>query len=130
MNKVILIGNLGADPEVKKTDNTTIANFSIATNETWKDKNGEKQEKTEWHRVVVFGAQADICGKYLAKGRTVAIEGKIQTRKWQDDKGEDRYSTEVVASRVEFVGGSSGGDGGAKADTPSGQEFNEAEIPF
>lgn len=98
INKVILVGNLGQDPEIRYTaDGRPIANFSIATSETWKDRNsGERREKTEWHRVVVFGKLAEICGEYLSKGRQVYIEGKLQTRKWQGQDGQDRYTTEVV----------------------------------
>ena len=98
INKVILVGNLGQDPEIRYTaDGRPIANFSIATSETWKDKgSGERREKTEWHRVVVFGKLAEICGEYLSKGRQVYIEGKLQTRKWQGQDGQDRYTTEVV----------------------------------
>jgi len=100
INKVILIGNLGAKPEVKFASNgNAIANLSIATSESWTDKNtGEKQEKTEWHRVSLFGKLAEIAGKYLDKGSKVYIEGKLQTRKWQDKEGKDRYTTEVVVS--------------------------------
>jgi single-strand DNA-binding protein len=98
INKVILVGNLGQDPEIRYTaDGRPIANFSVATSETWRDKNsGERREKTEWHRVVVFGKLAEICGEYLSKGRQVYIEGRLQTRKWQGQDGQDRYTTEVV----------------------------------
>ena len=98
INKVILVGNLGQDPEIRYTaDGRPIANFSIATSESWKDKNsGEKREKTEWHRVVVFGKLAEICGEYLSKGRQVYIEGRLRTRKWQGQDGQDKYTTEVV----------------------------------
>jgi len=100
INKVILIGNLGAKPEVKYASNgNAIANLSIATSESWTDKNtGEKQEKTEWHRVSLFGKLAEIAGQYLDKGSKVYVEGKLQTRKWQDKEGKDRYTTEVVVS--------------------------------
>lgn len=98
INKVILVGSLGADPEVKHLSNgNSVTNISIATSESWKDRNtGQKQEKTEWHRVVVFGKLADIAGKFLKKGSQVYFEGKLQTRKWQDQNGQDRYATEVV----------------------------------
>lgn len=98
INKVILLGNLGNDPEIRYTPNGgAIANLSIATSESWKDRNtGERREKTEWHRVVIFGKLAEIAGKYLRKGSQVYLEGKLQTRKWQDQSGVDRYSTEVV----------------------------------
>jgi single-strand DNA-binding protein len=105
VNKVILIGNLGRDPETRyMPDGGAITNISIATTENWKDKNGEKQEKTEWHTVVFFGRQAEIAGEYLKKGRQVYIEGRLQTRKWQDKEGQDRYSTEIVADRMQMLG--------------------------
>ena len=100
INKVILVGNLGAKPEVKYASNgSAIANLSVATSEAWTDKNtGQKQEKTEWHRVSLFGKLAEIAGQYLDKGSKVYVEGKLQTRKWQDQNGQDRYTTEVVVS--------------------------------
>ena len=100
INKVILVGNIGAKPEVKYSSNgSAIANFSVATSETWNDKNsGEKQEKTEWHRVSLYGKLAEIAGQYLDKGSKVYVEGKLQTRKWQDQSGQDRYTTEIVVS--------------------------------
>src|SRR5947207_2508725 len=112
VNKVILIGNLGADPELKYTpSNRPVCNLSVATNEVFKDKSGQRQEKTEWHRVTVWGDQAENCSKYLAKGRTVYVEGRLQTRSWDDKEGKKRYSTEIVADRVVFlsVGGAEGG---------------------
>jgi single-strand DNA-binding protein len=114
VNKVILVGNLGADPELKYTpSNRPVCNLSIATNEVWKDKTGQKQEKTEWHRVNVWGEQAEHCSKYLAKGRSVYVEGRLQTRSWDDKDGKKRYSTEVVAERVVFLQGAGGAAGGA-----------------
>ena len=100
INKVILVGNIGAKPEVKYSSNgSAIANLSVATSETWNDKNsGEKQEKTEWHRVSLYGKLAEIAGQYLDKGSKVYVEGKLQTRKWQDQSGQDRYTTEIVVS--------------------------------
>ena len=100
INKVILVGNIGAKPEVKYSSNgSAIANLSVATSETWHDKNsGEKQEKTEWHRVSLYGKLAEIAGQYLDKGSKVYVEGKLQTRKWQDQSGQDRYTTEIVVS--------------------------------
>ena len=100
INKVILVGNIGAKPEVKYSSNgSPIANLSVATSETWNDKNsGEKQEKTEWHRVSIYGKLAEIAGQYLDKGSKVYVEGKLQTRKWQDQSGQDRYTTEIVVS--------------------------------
>src|SRR6185503_16652199 len=102
VNKVILIGNLGADPELRYTNTgTAVANFRIATNEVWTDKNGEKQERTEWHQIVVWGKQGENCGKYLKKGRPVFVEGRLQTRSWEDQAGNKRYTTEVVAQAVQ-----------------------------
>lgn len=110
VNKVILIGNLGADPEVRyMPSGDAIANLRIATTDTWKDKSGEKQERTEWHRVSFFGRQAEICGEYLRKGSSVYIEGSLQTRKWQDKDGQDRYTTEIRGDRMQMLGGRSGG---------------------
>lgn len=107
VNKAIIVGTLGKDPELKYMANgNAIANLSVATSEKWKDKNsGQQQEKTEWHRVSMFGAVAEIAGKYLTKGSQVYLEGKIQTRKWQDKDGQDRYSTEVIASEMQMLGG-------------------------
>ncbi len=103
VNKVILIGNLGRDPEVRyMPDGGAITNVSIATTESWKDKNGEKQEKTEWHRVAFFGKLAEIAGEYLKKGSQVYVEGRLQTRKWQDKDGNDKYTTEIVADRMQM----------------------------
>ena len=115
VNKVILVGNLGKDPEVKYTANgAAVANITVATSESWNDKQtGEKQEKTEWHRVVFFRRLAEIAGEYLRKGSQVYIEGKLQTRKWQDQNGQDRYTTEIVANEMQMLG-SRGGDGGAR----------------
>lgn len=110
VNKVILVGNLGADPETRYTpDNRAICNIRIATTDRYKDKSGEMQERTEWHTVVFFGRLAEIAGEYLKKGRSVYIEGRLQTRKWQDKTGADRYSTEVIASEMQMLGGSGGG---------------------
>lgn len=105
VNKVILIGHLGRDPEVRyMPDGNAIANISIATTDTWKDKSGEKQEKTEWHRVVFFSRLAEIAGEYLKKGSLAYIEGKLQTRKWQDKDGQEKYTTEIVAERLQMLG--------------------------
>jgi len=109
INKVILIGNLGQNPEVRYSPSgQAICNMSIAHSEAWTDKNGQKQEKTEWHRVVVFGKLAELCSQYLSKGRQAYIEGKLQTRSWQDKDGQTRYTTEVVAQSVQFLGGGAG----------------------
>ena len=106
LNKVMLIGNLGRDPEVRYMPNgDAVANLAIATTDNWKDKNGEKQERTEWHRVVMYGRQAEIAGEYLKKGRPVYIEGRLQTRKWQDQQGNERYTTEIIADRMQMLGG-------------------------
>ena len=110
VNKVILIGNLGRDPEVRYSPNgQAIANVTMATSESWKDKtSGEKQERTEWHRVVFFGRLAEIAGEYLKKGAQIFIEGRLQTRKWQDKDGQDRYTTEIVANEMQMLGSRSG----------------------
>ncbi|MEY4615397.1 MAG: hypothetical protein RJB66_357 [Pseudomonadota bacterium] len=106
INKVILVGHLGKDPEVRQiAPNQTVCQFRIATSENWVDKSGQKQERTEWHSIVVWGKMADICGKYLAKGRQVYVEGRLQTRSWEDQQGQKRYTTEIVASTVQFLGG-------------------------
>jgi len=110
VNKVILVGNLGRDPEVRyMPSGDAIANLSVATTETWKDKAGEKQEATEWHRVVFFGKQAEICGQYLKKGSQIYVEGSLRTRKWQDKDGQDRYTTEIRGDRMQMLGGRPGG---------------------
>ena len=119
VNKVILIGNLGRDPEVRyMPDGGAITNVSIATTESWKDKNGEKQEKTEWHRVAFFGKLAEIAGEYLKKGSQVYVEGRLQTRKWQDKDGNDKYTTEIVADRMQMLGSRQGMGGGADREAP------------
>lgn len=110
VNKVILIGNLGADPETRYlASGDAVTNIRIATTDTWKDKSGEKQEHTEWHRVSFFGKTAEIAGEYLKKGSPVYIEGRIRTRKWQDKEGQERYSTEIVGDRMQLLGGRGGG---------------------
>ena len=114
INKAILIGNLGADPEIRYTQSgTPVATFNIATTERWKDKDGQQQEQTEWHRIVAWARLAEICGEYLNKGSKVYIEGRIQTRKWQDQNGNDRYTTEIVAREMKMLSprGESGGGG-------------------
>jgi len=141
INKVILIGRLGQDPEVRYTpDGTAVANFSIATSEEWKDKNsGEKRERTEWHRIVAWRRLGEICGEYLSKGRQVYIEGRIQTRSWEDKDGNKRYTTEIIASDVQFLGGrDSSAAPGPSTGTPdagggsafSGQGPQDDDIPF
>ena len=116
VHKVILIGNLGRDPETRyMPDGGAITNISVATTETWKDKQGEKQEKTEWHRVAFFGKLAEIAGEYLKKGSQVYVEGRLQTRKWQDQDGQDKYSTEIVANAMQMLGSRQGMGGGGPA---------------
>lgn len=115
VNKVILVGNLGRDPEVRYSpDGAAICNVSIATTSVWKDRNsGERREETEWHRVVFYNRLAEIAGEYLKRGRSVYVEGRLKTRKWQDkDTGADRYSTEIVADQMQMLGGREGGEGG------------------
>ena len=124
VNKVILIGNLGADPEVRYTQNgTAVANFRIATTETWK-KEGEKEEQTEWHRIVTFARLAEICGEYLSKGSKVYIEGRIQTRKWEDKDGNPRYTTEIVAREMKMLSPRGAAEGGQAGS------FREEEPPL
>jgi single-strand DNA-binding protein len=106
VNKVILVGRLGADPELKSVGNSqSVARLSVATSENWTGKDGQKQERTEWHRIVVWGRQAENCAKHLSKGRQVYVEGRLQTRSWEDPQGQKKYSTEIVASTVQFLGG-------------------------
>ncbi len=118
INKVILIGNLGADPETRySAGGNAVTNIRLATNETWKDRqSGEQQERTEWHRVVFFSRLAEIAAEYLRKGSTVYVEGRLQTRKWQGQDGQDRYTTEIVASEMQMLGGRGGGGGGMPDD--------------
>jgi single-strand DNA-binding protein len=121
VNKVILLGNLGRDPETRyTTGGDAVCNLNIATSEQWKDKSGEKQEKTEWHRVVLFGRQAEIAGEYLKKGRSVYIEGRLQTRKYTDKDGVEKYSTEIVGDRMQLIGSAREGGGGGDADFSGG----------
>ncbi len=133
VNKVILIGNLGRDPEVRySASGSAVANITVATSESWKDKQtGEQQERTEWHRVVLFNRLGEIAGEYLRKGSQVYIEGKLQTRKWQGQDGQDRYTTEIVASEMQMLGGrgGSGGGGGATADYGQSGGGHEAPAP-
>lgn len=146
VNKVILIGNLGADPETRYLPSgDAVTNIRIATTDTWKDKSGDKQEHTEWHRVAFFGKTAEIAGEYLKKGSPVYVEGRIRTRKWQDKEGQERYSTEIVGDRMQLLGGRGGGGGdsiqrepvaagasAAKAPPRKGGAFDEMDddIPF
>lgn len=129
INKVILVGNLGRDPEVRYTANGgAVANLTIATSEQWTDRqSGQKQERTEWHRVVLFGKLGEIAGEYLRKGSQVYIEGKLQTRKWQDQGGQDRYTTEIVGNDMQMLGGRSGG-GSADFSQDSGSGYPPASA--
>jgi single-strand DNA-binding protein len=141
VNKVILVGNLGADPEVKYMPNgNAVANVTLATSESWKDKqSGEQKDKTEWHRVVFFRRLAEIAGEYLKKGSQIYIEGKLQTRKWQDKNGNDRYTTEIIANEMQMLGGRGGGSAdfgsassssdAAPASAAAVNEFDD-DIPF
>ncbi len=125
VNRVILIGNLGADPEVRNTSSQqSVTQFNLATSESWVNRKGERQEKTEWHRVVVWGKLAETCAKYLAKGRQVFVEGRLQTRSWETDQGQKRFTTEVVATQVLFLGRSS--QGMSKDDIVSGDSDGSA----
>ncbi|AEJ01214.1 single-strand binding protein [Nitrosomonas sp. Is79A3] len=151
VNKVILIGNLGKDPETRYMSNgDAITNITIATTDTWKDKNGEKQEKTEWHRVTFYRKLAEIAGEYLKKGKPVYIEGRLETRKWTDKSGVERYTTDIIANDMKMLGsggrsdrGDSGNDdgfeqsrssapAGSKSRTPAGTGFDDMDddIPF
>lgn len=135
INKVILVGNLGNDPEIRYTANGgAVANLSIATSEQWTDKqSGQKQERTEWHRVVMFGRLGEIAGEYLKKGSQVYIEGKLQTRKWQGQDGQDRYTTEIVASDMQMLGGRGGsadfGGGDSYESRPAAAKPSNAPSP-
>lgn len=132
VNKVILIGNLGADPETRYLPSgDAVTNIRIATTENWKDKSGDKQEHTEWHRISFFGRLAEVAGEYLKKGSPVYIEGRIRTRKWQDKEGQDKYSTEIVADRMQLLGGrGSGGEGGGgMREAPAGAGGGGSKAP-
>lgn len=131
VNKVILVGNLGRDPETRYLpDGGAVTNISIATTESWKDKAGNKQEKTEWHRVGFFGKLAEIAGEYLKKGSQVYVEGRLQTRKWADKDGVEKYTTEIVADRMQMLGGRPS-DAEKPADKPRGAgQAIESDIPF
>jgi single-strand DNA-binding protein len=138
VNKVILIGNLGRDPELRYTPGgQAVANFTLATNERFSTKDGEKQERTEWHRIVAWGRTGEICAQYLSKGRSVYVEGRLQTREWEDKEGQKRRTTEIVANTVQFIGGrgeggpaapptGSGGSGGGFEPGPPPAD----EVPF
>ena len=126
VNKAILIGNLGRDPEVRHTPSgTPVANFTLATTENFTDRSGNRQARTEWHRIVTFGRLAEICGEYLRKGRQVYIEGRIQTRQWEDQQGQKRSTTEIVANSMVMIGGRGGGGGGAGGAGGAGEESGD-----
>lgn len=136
VNKVIIVGNLGKDPEVRFTPGgRAMARFPVATSEKWTDQDGNRQERTEWHNVVVWGKQAETCGQYLAKGRQVFVEGSLRSRQYDDKDGNRRYITEVVARDVRFLGGGSGGGSrseGAAGGVPPGEDYGppDDDIPF
>ncbi len=127
VNKVILIGNLGADPEVRYTqNNTAVANFRIATTDVWTDRDGAKQERTEWHNIVAWGRLGEICGQYLKKGKQVYVEGRLQTRQWEDRDGGKRYTTEIVAGAMQMLGRPGEGEGGPRAGGSGGRAGAQA----
>ncbi len=138
VNKVILVGNLGRDPELRYIPSgQAVANFTLATNDRWRDKEGNNQERTEWHRIVVWGKSAENCAQYLQKGRSVYIEGRLQTREWEDKDGNKRQTTETIAQVVQFLGGRGGGgaaedsgssDAGSGGGQPSGPP--SSDVPF
>jgi len=142
LNKVLIIGNLGKDPEVRFTPGgRAVARFPVATSEVWSDQEGQRQERTEWHNVVVWGKQAETCGQYLSKGRQVFLEGSIRSRQYDDKDGNKRYITEVIAQRVQFLGGrggeggargggGGGGGGGGSAEAPPPPLPEDDDIPF
>ncbi|MBM4268748.1 MAG: single-stranded DNA-binding protein [Deltaproteobacteria bacterium] len=140
VNKAIIVGRLGADPELRFTPSgRAVANFNIATDSVWKDRDGNRQKNTEWHKIVVWGPQAETCSKYLQKGREVFIEGEIRTRNYEDKEGVKRYVTEIVARDVRFLGGrgerdgAGAGDFGAPTEPPGGFDGGDAaeeDIPF
>ncbi|MBT8347131.1 MAG: single-stranded DNA-binding protein [Desulfofustis sp.] len=137
INKAIIIGNLGADPEIRYTQSgSQVATFNVATTERWRDQSGTMQESTEWHRIVAWQRLAEICGEYLHKGSRVYIEGRIQTRKWQDQSGNDRYTTEIVAREMKMLdrresgtGGTGSQDSGTSEPPPYGSSMGE-DVPF
>jgi len=129
VNKVILVGNLGANPEVRSTQGgQMVANLRLATTERWTDKNGQKQEQTEWHRVVVWGRLAEIVSQYLTKGRQIYVEGRIRTRQWQDQQGQKRFTTEIVAQNIQMLGSRT--EGAPREDVSSTMPPDEATADF
>jgi single-strand DNA-binding protein len=140
VNRVILVGNLGRDPELRYiASGQAVANFTLATNDRWRDKEGNNQERTEWHRIVVWGKSAENCAQYLQKGRSVYIEGRLQTREWEDKDGNKRQTTETIAQTVQFLGGRGGSGGGPTGESGSsgagsgGEESSgppSSDVPF
>lgn len=140
LNKVFVMGNLGGDPDLKMTSTgQAVARFNVATNESWTDKQGQRQERTEWHRIVVWGRQAEQCNQYLRKGSTVFVEGRIQTESWQDQQGQKKYTTEIIAGRVQFMESRRGGGDAmdqAPLPEPSGRDIQapdsipDDDVPF
>ena len=140
VNKVILVGNLGRDAEVRSTAaGTSVATLNLATTEVWNDKQGQKQEKTEWHRIVVWGKQAESLQEYLVKGKQIYVEGRLQTRQWDDKDGNKRYTTEIKADRITLLGGGGGRSGGmdrgasqaaGASDEPPMEPITDDDIPF
>ena len=137
VNKAILIGNLGGDPELRSTPSgTPVATFTLATNESWTDREGQRQERTEWHRIVAWGKLAEICGQYLRKGRQVYIEGRLTTRSWEDRQGNQRKTTEIVAQQMLMLGGRAPGqsEGEAPSETPEFAaetvKIEDDDLPF
>jgi single-strand DNA-binding protein len=129
VNKVILVGNLGKDPEVRFMPNgEAVCNFSIATTDSWKDKSGAKQERTEWHNIVMYRKLAEIAGEYLKKGRPVYVEGRLQTRKWQTKEGQDRYTTEIIADQMQMLGGRDGAGSNASYDGGMDQSSGSSDF--
>lgn len=131
MNKAMVIGNLGNDPEVRYTQNEIpVATLSVATTERWKDSDGNRQERTEWHRVVTWKRLAEVCGEHLHKGDKVFIEGKLQTRKWEDQNGNTHYTTEIVARELEMLGGGNGGNNQPPAPAGDDEPPMPDDVPF
>lgn len=128
VNKVIIVGNLGNDPEIRNLPNGgAVANLSVATSESWKDQQGQPQERTEWHRVTMYRRLAEIAGEYLKKGSQVYLEGKLQTRKWQDQQGNDRYTTEIIADQMQMLGGRTVGSQGGQGGNMGGGSYNQPQ---
>ena len=138
VNKVILVGNLGADPEMRYTPaGAGVCELRLATNESWNDRNGQRQDRTEWHRIVVWGKRAEVVSKYLRKGRQVYVEGRIRTRSWDDKEGNKRYTTEIIANDVQFLGGNNARGENTDSAPPAEPDYGSGyggsaddEIPF